>query len=253
MRTAPVACTVIAWARLGSSLQHSSPDQFWPIPCPIVVSGRCPCSGAAPLRQLTRHGIGSRRDVLAPGRASRRLHSSDAEPPDWRGVDVMQPQSTAHGQRVRSNRRRRRGGVTLETAFTLPLLTVIFFGVVEIGLMTDTVVELSRVAREAARGASRGWTPAQIDTYVQGLENVDPQELTSFYEYQPLDRDTGTYGVWQSLSSIGPCNNARDGDRVRVRLQYEHHLISGGFFAGLADDTEAQTTTLSAVTTLRRD
>jgi len=132
-------------------------------------------------------------------------------------------------------------------------MAVIFFGVIEVGLMTDQVVELSRVAREAARGASTGWTPTQIDAYLEDLENIDPQELTATCEYQQLDKTTGTYGSWLHLGSIGPCNNARCGDRVRVRLQYSHRLISGGFFAGLADDVDAQTTTLAAAATLRRD
>lgn len=165
----------------------------------------------------------------------------------------MKVLTTHRGARTRRGSSRRFGGVLIETAFTLPVLALIFFGVVEVGLMADNVVELSRVAREAARGASRGWTPTQMDTYLQGLENLDPAELSAVYEYQSFDRDTGVYGAWLPLTSIGPCNNARDGDRVRVSLQYEHALISGGFFAGLADDPEAQTKMLVAEATLRRD
>jgi len=157
------------------------------------------------------------------------------------------------GRKTASSRRRRRGGVTIETAVTLPILAVIFFGVTEVGLIADRTAELTRTSREAARGASRGWTPALIEDCVDGLTSLDPNRISVTCEYQPLDHETGVYGSWTPLGSVGPCNNARDGDRVRVRMEYEHVLVSGRMFAGLVDGPEEGTKTLSAVTTLRRD
>ncbi|MFW6156100.1 MAG: TadE family protein [Armatimonadota bacterium] len=143
--------------------------------------------------------------------------------------------------------------MTVETALAVPLLILIFFGVVEIGIMADSVVELTRVTREAARGASRGWTPSQVSSFLQQLRSIDPETITVECEYQPLDPETGEYGAWQPLTSVGSFNSARDGDRVRVVLTCEHKLISGGLFGGLVDDPQTGTTTLSATATFRRD
>jgi len=165
----------------------------------------------------------------------------------------MRSASSRTNREAARRRSRCRGGVTLEMAFTLPVLTVIFFGVVETGLIAHTALEITRISREAARGASRGWTPSQINAYTSGLQSVLSQRMSVICEYQPFDRDTGTYGSWTPLGSIGPCNNARDGDRVRVRIDYAHELVSGGLFAALVDNPEQGTTMLSSATTLRRD
>jgi len=165
----------------------------------------------------------------------------------------MRSNSRGVCRRVGPSRRRVRGGVTIETAVTLPILAVIFFGMTEVGLMADATTNLTSMAREAARGASRGWTPAQINDYIDGITDLDPDRLSVACEYQPLDGETGVRGAWQPLGSVGPCNNARDGDRVRVRLEYQHELMSGPLFPGLADGQEEGTKTLCAVTTLRRD
>lgn len=156
-------------------------------------------------------------------------------------------------RRTVCGRSRCRGSVILETAVALPLLAVILFGIAEVGVIGNEMVELTRVSREATRGASRGWTPEQIGFYVNGLTSIDPDRLTVTSEYQAYDSDTGTYGAWTPLISVGPCNNARDGDRVRVSLRYQHEFTAGGLFSGLVEDPDSGTMELSAKTTLRRD
>lgn len=51
-----------------------------------------------------------------------------------------------------SLRRPREGQALLETALALPVLLVLVFGVVGAGRLTEAKMEVSAVAREAARG-----------------------------------------------------------------------------------------------------
>ncbi len=142
----------------------------------------------------------------------------------------------------------------MEMAIVAPVLLALLFGTIEAGLMAQNTMTLNELARQAARGASRGWTPSRMDACIDAAaDRLDLARLTRSYEYRRFDEDTNTWGSWTALGSLGPFNNARDGDRVRVQLSYRHKLVSGRLFEGLLGDAQDGSVTLSASVTLRHE
>jgi Flp pilus assembly protein TadG len=56
--------------------------------------------------------------------------------------------------------RRRQGLATVELAIVLPLLVLMLFGIMEMGLLFKDVLMLQQGVREAARSAALGAVPA---------------------------------------------------------------------------------------------
>ena len=109
-------------------------------------------------------------------------------------------------------------------------------------------------AREGARAAAVGATPATLDTRIAGAApTINAGQLNTTYEYRVLDETSGTWGNWQTLGSNGTANNAAGGDQIRISIEYPHQLVTGGLFAGLADDPESGTIMLNTDIVMQRE
>lgn len=154
----------------------------------------------------------------------------------------------------RAHRTRRRGAVTLEMATLLPVLIVLTFAVLEGGVLTRSSIALHEIARDGARAAARGMNPSAIDAYLAATHtDVDPETLTTTYEYRQFDEASGTWGAWQPLGTVGSFNNAQNGDMVRVSVTCDHELMVGDMFAAGDADSGSSAVTLTASTTASRE
>lgn len=154
----------------------------------------------------------------------------------------------------RAIRSRQRGTTTVELAIVAPLLIFLLFGIIEFGLMVKDLVGINQAAREGARTAAVGATPATITTRIAGsAPTIDTSQLTTLYEYRSYDEDSSTWGNWTVLGTSDGQNNASDGDQIRISLEYPHQLVTGGVFASLADDPEQGTVSLETAIIMRRE
>ncbi|MGI5818072.1 MAG: TadE/TadG family type IV pilus assembly protein [Armatimonadota bacterium] len=155
---------------------------------------------------------------------------------------------------TRINTIRRRGATTVELAMVAPLLIFLLFGIIEFGLMVKNLVGINQAAREGARSASVGATPATLETRVRGAApTINADDLSIACDFRSFDQSAGTWSAWQTLGVDGSENSAGRGDQIRVSIQYPHQLVTGGLFAGLADDPENGTITLSTAIVMQRE
>lgn len=148
----------------------------------------------------------------------------------------------------------RRGATTVELAMVAPLLLFLLFGIIEFGLMVKDLVGINQAAREGARAAAVG-APPDIAALrvVAAAPAMDSTALQTRFEFRSLDATTGTWSAWQPLGVDGPENSAQRGDQIRVTVHYPHQLITGGLFAGLADEPGSGTITLHTSIVIQRE
>lgn len=149
---------------------------------------------------------------------------------------------------------RKRGATTVELAMVAPLLIFLLFGIIEFGLMVKNLVGVNQAAREGARSAAVGAIPTTLDARIGGAApTINAGNLSIQYDYRSFDESNGSWGSWQTLGVDGSQNSARPGDQIRISIQYPHQLVTGGLFAGLADDPENGTVTLSTAIVMQRE
>lgn len=125
--------------------------------------------------------------------------------------------------------RRSRGMATVELAMVLPILMVILFGMIEFGYLISTTGQLYNLAREGARAAAVGLTPAQVEARLQeSLGVLDPSSLTVTQTYRP--DESYPADTWQVLVDDGVTNTAPYGALIRVEVSYQHKLLVPGLF-----------------------
>ncbi len=135
-----------------------------------------------------------------------------------------------------------------------PLLIFLLFGIIEFGLMVKDLVGVNQAAREGARSAAVGATPTTLTTRIAGAApTINAGNLNATYHYRSFNEGTGAWGSWLSLGIDGSENNAQAGDQIRITIQYPHQLVTGGLFAGLADDPENGTITLNTAIVMQRE
>ena len=148
----------------------------------------------------------------------------------------------------------RRGTTTVEFALVAPLLIFLLFGIIEFGIIVKDVVGLNQAAREGARVAAVGATPATLDNRVgSSAPGIPSEQIVKLYEYRSYDEDAGTWSVWTALSTLDGENDATPGDQIKVSLTYPHPLVTGQLFAGLADNPEQGTIDLHAAIIMLRE
>ncbi len=149
---------------------------------------------------------------------------------------------------------KRRGATTVELAMVAPLLIFLLFGIIEFGLMVKDLVGVNQAAREGARSAAVGATPTTLDARIAGAApTINTDTLAIQYHYRSFDEGAGSWSSWQTLGTDGSENNAQPGDQLRITVQYPHQLVTGGLFAGLADDPESGTITLNTAIVMQRE
>jgi Flp pilus assembly protein TadG len=121
---------------------------------------------------------------------------------------------TTHGLRLGG----RRGAALVEFVLVLPLLMLLVFGMVEMGLLIKDKLALNQVAREGVRCAALRGTSASVTSRVNswstklGLKTADVTAITLAY----TDPSTGG-----ATASPPP-----PGSDVAVTLTYRHRPIT---------------------------
>lgn len=141
-------------------------------------------------------------------------------------------------------------------ALIAPLLIMLLFGVLEIGLIIKDLIGINQAAREGARVAAVGATLATIDARIDGsAPTIDTAALTWEGSWRVLSG--GTWGSWTTLADTGTGadlrNNAPVGAQVRIAANYPHQLVCGQLFSRISDDGASGVVTLRASLIMRRE
>lgn len=160
----------------------------------------------------------------------------------------------AAGARWCPRSRSRCGTATVELAIVLPVLLLMLFGILEMGLLFKDYLMCQQAVREGARTAALGAMPSQVISAVRAAAStLDPSYFTVQCQYRVWE-GTG-WSAWMTLgtSNDGTSNNAPPGAQIRISTTYRHKLLTGGLFRWLADDPSTNTINLRAAAICRRE
>ena len=151
------------------------------------------------------------------------------------------------------HRNSRRASASVEMAIVAPILAYMMLGIVEIGLMVNSFMQVRTVAREGAREAAVGRSNTEIANRIAAIAvSLDATEMTTTIQYRTYS--SGTWSAWQTLTTDSTGRNiAPAGSHVRVLVNYNHHLAMPGIFGCLATDDAGETKTLSTTVVMRRE
>jgi Flp pilus assembly protein TadG len=107
-----------------------------------------------------------------------------------------------------------RGTALVEATLVLPVLLVLFLGIVEVGFLLLAHVQVANAAREGARQGSLCRLNGNCDTL------MDVVRGTVFGEAQWLEMDGGNTQVVVQPSSLSSIPSI--GDPITVTVTYEH-------------------------------
>jgi Flp pilus assembly protein TadG len=137
--------------------------------------------------------------------------------------------------------RQNRGAALVEMVIVLPLLLLVVFGMIDFGLLIKDRVALNQAAREGARAASIGKTPAEIRQIVVTssptlaiANNSTNIALTtnnaSALAAQAKTPDPNPDSWNTQLGVNGAVNNAASSDLILVKVTTTHNRITSLFF-----------------------
>ena len=135
----------------------------------------------------------------------------------------------------------------------VPILALILFGVVELGMMLRAGLELNSMAREATRSLSAGEATGVVNLRIadEGT-NLERERLAIVMEFRPY-LGSGTWASsWQPVSDSGGENAVPTHAQVRATLDYDHVLMMPGLFRFLTDDPETGSRRISASVVMLR-
>lgn len=143
--------------------------------------------------------------------------------------------------------RSERGNALVEFAFVLPLLLVIFAGIVDFGMLLQRYEVVTNAAREGARIAVLPGYPAsvvrdRVRAYVQEGLNLSDGDLDGAMP----NNDTAIPVTFDEITVGG--NTI---DVARVGVNYTHTFLILGPVMGLINGSWASSITLTAVSTMR--
>lgn len=133
-------------------------------------------------------------------------------------------------RKFRGSHRSQRGAAAIEFAIVLPILLLFVLGIVDLGLMMNSVSVTANAAREGARAAALGANGTQTRSVAK-----------SAFEFLPdADAATNTVTVTCLTAAGAPCSiddsTADSGGTVKVTVSYVHSWLSPGLL-GLGDTT----------------
>lgn len=125
--------------------------------------------------------------------------------------------------------------MVVEMAIIAPLLILLLFGIIEMGLLLRSSLVLGSACREATRVAGLGRSVTAITSMAHSTAStLNTATITVQMDY--LDPATGQ---WLPLTDTGEGGNcAPVGSQVRVALSYPHVLVCGPITAVLAGGGE---------------
>ncbi len=107
-----------------------------------------------------------------------------------------------------------RGTALIEVTLVLPVLLILFLGIVEVGFLLLAHVQVTNAAREGARQGSLCRLNGNCDTL------TDVVRATVFGEAQWLEMDGGNTQVVVQPSSLSSVPSV--GDPITVTVTYDH-------------------------------
>ena len=151
----------------------------------------------------------------------------------------------------------RKGATMVEMAIVTPLLVLLLFGILEVGLLMKDYLGLNQAAREGARIASIGSPLSTIDARIMAsAPSIDVSRMTWSGEWRAYD-SSGTWGPWTVLADEGYGsdlrNDAKPGSQVKISVELEHQLVTGQVMDFLSDADKPGTVTLGSSMILRRE
>jgi Flp pilus assembly protein TadG len=139
-------------------------------------------------------------------------------------------------------------------AIIMPVLVLLLFGTIEIGLLVKQAHSLNHVAREGARVASTGATTNQIQAHMESAAPaLDMSRVTTTLEHRSWDETFSTWSGWTTMTDVAGENSAGSGDQIRVQLQYDHQLATGAMLAGTLNASPDNTVSLNAAIVSMRE
>ncbi|MCD6351380.1 MAG: pilus assembly protein [Armatimonadetes bacterium] len=148
---------------------------------------------------------------------------------------------------------RKRGTATIEFALVLPVLCMLFLGVLELGMMVVTRCRLDEIARAAVRAAAAGESYDRIMQRVQVLANgLDMDRLQVTVEYRQYLGMGEWDDVWTPMQSQGESNTISLNSQIRVTAVYEYHALVPGLVSFMLDDPEQGTKTIASQAAMHR-
>jgi Flp pilus assembly protein TadG len=154
--------------------------------------------------------------------------------------------------RTLGRRRGRRGAALVEFALIVPILLMLFLGIIEFGVMMMHQLTLVQVAREGSRHASLGKPVEQIEGRMLNMAGALPNqdELAVDLAYSTDEGQTYPYALGDAGG--GSENDAPPGSLIKVTLDWPHHLLTGSFFSWLSG-AQGDTLPLKAEVVMRRE
>ena len=122
----------------------------------------------------------------------------------------------------------------------IPLVLVLLPPLIELVLLLSAIVTLENSAKHLADMAAVGASPSVIAAEIGAVGwGVDGSSVQAGVLRQSCGgAEAGSTG-WLHLAPVAGCNDAQPGDRLHVRLCYEHRLLFGSLLAsvfGASDD-----------------
>lgn len=147
----------------------------------------------------------------------------------------------------------RRGGVIVELAVLSPLLVLVLFALVELGLELRAATQLNSMAREAVRAAAAGDSTAACWARIQDAgAPLDMSELSMEITQAEYLGEGQWSQTWTTMEDVGSINDAPLRAMLRVRLTYNHKLFMPSLFSYMVDDSAKGTRQLNITTTMVR-
>ena len=122
------------------------------------------------------------------------------------------------------------GAAAVEFALVVPILLLLVFGIVDLGLMVNRDTMVNNASRDGVRAASLGATRAQVESVVATNLGVPATEVVTTVTCTKPDGVTCTSYDGQAVS----------GGTAVVTVTYEHALVSPIPF--LSDEVTLQRT-----------
>jgi Flp pilus assembly protein TadG len=131
---------------------------------------------------------------------------------------------------------RRTGGQSLvEFALIAPLLVMVLFGIVELGILLNVYIGMTNSAREAARAGAifqyTGSAPMSGDATAAGVIDASRREYLSGVITETLnpivDSTTVTVTTSYTPTTALATNPYRAGETIAVQLAHDHELFFG--------------------------
>jgi hypothetical protein len=143
------------------------------------------------------------------------------------------------------NAHQRRGTTSVELALVSPVVFLVIFGCIEMGFLMRDLAVLKHGAADAARMATVGHGASEITQRVNECCSVlNTDYLEGSCEYRAYYEESGEWGSWQPFFGGTPAS----GDQLRVTLVYQHDLLTGSLFRGLAGGGTALSLQVTACT-----